>query len=68
MCVSFVATEVPVLGEESPESGYQFPRPQVAGLFLGFFACSEVCFLVADDGLGDVTSKEVLPADGLLVL
>ena len=65
---SFVATELPVHGEESPESGYQFPSPQLAGLFFEIVARSEVCFLVVDNGLSDVTSKEVLPADGFLVL
>ena len=29
---------------------------------------SEACLLVADNDLGNVTSKEGLPADGLLVL
>ena len=66
--VQFVTTELPGLGEEISESSYQFPSPQLAGLSFGFFACPEVCFLVVDDGLSDVTSKEVLPSDGLFEL
>ena len=32
--VLFVATELPLLGEESPESGYQFPSLQRGGAWL----------------------------------
>ena len=64
----FVALELPCVGEEGLESCNQFPGPQLAGLFFGFFARSEVGFLVVDNGLGDVSPEKVLPADGLLVL
>ena len=64
----FAATELPVLGKEIPESGNQFPSPQLAGLFCGFVARSEVCFLVVDYSFGDLPPEKVLLADGLLVL
>ena len=54
--------------EEIPESDDQFSGPQLAGLFCGAFSCAEVRFLVIDDGLGDVSAKKVLPANGDLVL
>ena len=66
--VPFVAPALPSVGEEGPESCNQFPSPQLVGLFFGFFARSEVFFLVVDNGVGDMSSEKVLPADGLLVL
>ena len=66
--MSFVAPELPGFGKEGPEECDQFPGPQLAGLFFGLLARSEVRFLVVDDGLGDVSTEKVLPADGLLML
>ena len=60
----FVVPELPCVGKEGPESCNRFPGPQLAGLFVGFFARSEVGFLVVDNGLVDVSSEKVLPADG----
>ena len=58
LCMPFVAPELPSVGEEGPpESCNQFPSPDLVGLFFGFFARSEVFFLVGDNGLGDMSSE-----------
>ncbi len=65
--MSLVASEFPDFVEVAPEFVDEFLCPCVACVFGWSFAVAVVLLLVFDDGVGDLSSEEVLPSDGLLL-
>jgi hypothetical protein len=65
--VAFVAAEFPCFVEVSPQLVDEFLGPCFAGVFGWSFTVAVALLLTFDDRCGDLTAKEVLPSNCLLL-